>query len=461
MILRDRLESDSLSRDLARRFRSAGHELFLVGGPVRDALLGIDHGDSDFATSALPDETYALLKEHPDASPYRIGEKFGTIGAMFGPRRVEITTYRTGERYEGGSRKPSVRFGATLREDLERRDFTINAMAIDPLDGTLIDPLAGRRDLEAGIVRAVGDAKARFEEDPLRLLRGVRFAARFEFNFEPETWTALVTGAGSLARISRERIRDEYSLMLTDPHPSSAMTTLRDSGLLQASVPQLLELTKMEDHGPRHPLSLWDHEMRVLDGVRPVLEVRWAALLHDIAKPATRTTEPSGRPRFFHHEEIGAAMAREVLTGLRYPQAVSDTVAMLVDVHMHLHGYSSEWSDGAVRRLCMRLGVHLDDAIALVRADAAGHSANGASYNSPKFDELEARIVALGRPTKRLTSPLSGDDLMRRFNRPAGPWIRPIKDALEDEVVEGRLAPDDRERAWEIAERLVGAERPP
>jgi poly(A) polymerase len=449
-------ERATLALDLAHRFTRSGHEFYLVGGPVRDVLLGIELRDLDFATSALPDDTYAVLQSVPDAHPFRVGEKFGTIGARIGEQEVQITTYRTGERYSVGSRKPTVRFGTTLDEDLTRRDFTINAMALNPLDGTIVDPLGGEADLRAGVVRAVGDPARRFDEDPLRLLRGVRFASRFDFVIDAGTWTAMTESATSLERISRERIRDEYSSMLVQDVPSRALTLLRDSGLLAHSVPQILELDRMTDHGPRHPLSLWEHEMRVIDKVRPDRVVRWAALLHDIAKPATRTIEPGGRPRFFHHEEVGAAMARDILTGLRYPQSVVDAVALLVDVHMQLHAYSPEWSDGAVRRLCIRLGDRLGDAIALVRADAAGHSNGAEPYNSPKFDHLEARIEALGHPVAPLSSPLSGDDLMRHFSRPPGPWIGEIKDALEDEVVEGRLEPNDREAAWIIAERLAG-----
>jgi poly(A) polymerase len=449
-------ETADLAVELARRFAAAGHDCYLVGGPVRDILLGLEVRDLDFATSALPDVTYDLLQSLPDAHAYRVGEKFGTIGAEIGPHHAEVTTYRTGERYESGSRKPSVRFGATLEEDLARRDFTINAMAIDPLDGRLIDPLGGRADLRAGVVRAVGEPAARFDEDPLRLLRGIRFASRFDFQVEPATWQAMGASATALERISRERIRDEYSLMLLQDLPSRALELLRDSGLMAQSVPELVELTRMSDHGPRHPLSLWEHEMRVVDRVERDLVVRWAALLHDIAKPATRTAEPSGRPRFFHHEDVGAAMAREVMVGLRYSQTDVDAVALLVDVHMQLHGYSPGWSDGAVRRLCMRLGNRLEAAIDLVRADAAGHSPRGDLYSSPKFDHLEARIAALGRPVERMSSPLSGDDLMRKFDRPPGPWIGEIKGVLEDEVIEGRLAHDDQQAAWAIAERLVG-----
>jgi poly(A) polymerase len=179
-------------------------------------------------------------------------------------------------------------------------------------------------------------------------------------------------------------------------------------------------------------------------------------LLHDIAKPQTRTHEPDGRPRFFHHEEVGAAMARDILTGLRYPRSFAEEVGVLIETHMQLHAYSDEWSDGAVRRLMMRLGPRLADAIALVRADADAHAEMRSADSGPKFDALEARIEELSREsTDRLKSPLSGDDLMRRYDRPPGAWIAKIKNELEEEVVEGRLSPDDREQAWSIADSLI------
>lgn len=226
---------------------------------------------------------------------------------------------------------------------------------------------------------------------------------------------------------------------------------------MRHSVPILCELDTMPDHGPRHPLSLWDHVMQVVAGVSPSLDVRWAAILHDIAKPRTRSNDSSGRPRFFHHEEVGAALACETLEDLRYPNALVSNVALLVGTHMQLHSYSSEWSDGAVRRLMLRLGPLLPRAIELARADARGHSLGGRSTGTPRFDELEARVRLLEQDgVLTVSSPLSGHDLMERYGRGPGPWIRAVKTALEREVIDGRLAPSDRESAWRIADDLVG-----
>ncbi len=450
------ISNDPLAVHLGQLFAAAGHQLFLVGGAVRDALLGHSQADLDFATDALPEATLDLLSRVEDAHPYRVGEQFGTIGARIGSRHVEITTYRSDEQYVIGSRKPSVQFGRTLQGDLTRRDFTVNAMGLNPLTGELIDPLDGRRDLLAGVLRAVGRAGERFREDPLRLLRAVRFAARLGFSIEPRTWDAMQEQATTLIEISRERIRDEYSRILTGSNVAQGLTLLRDSGLMDTSVPQLLELTRMADHGPRHPLSLWDHTLRVVQRVEPDLALRWAALLHDIAKPETRTLEPDGRIRFFHHEDRGAFAAREILVGLRYPGQLVDAVSLLVETHMQIHAYHDDWSDGAVRRLLLRLGPLMPGAIDLSRADASGHSSDGTSWNAPKFGALTRRIDELERePVEEMRSPLSGDDLMRRFELPPGAWIRSIKDALNEEVLEGRLRPHDREAAWKLAEALA------
>jgi poly(A) polymerase len=441
---------------LTLAFEAQGHELYLVGGAVRDALLGSASTELDFATSSPPARTAEVLERFGSHTPYRVGEKYGTIGCSIENWTVEITTYRSREVYPAGSRKPSVEFGRTLEEDLSRRDFTINAIAFHSTTERWIDPFGGAHDLRAGVVRAVGDPTQRFREDPLRLLRAVRFAARYDFEIESVTENAMETEAGTLRSISRERIRDEYSHYLTSRRPAAALTLLRDSGLLVTSVPELDELTRMPDHGANHPLSLWDHTMRVVNAVPAHVTLRWAALLHDIAKPETRTSEPDGRTRFFHHEVRGAEIARKVLTGLRYPSKVSDSVVLLVETHMQIHAFSSEWSDGAVRRLCLRLGPYMEDAILLARADAAGHSADGTSANSPKLDELERRLRNLdSEEVQSLKSPLSGDELMRRYSRPPGPWIREVKERLLDQVLEGKLEPDDTEAAWIVADTLV------
>lgn len=446
-------------RALAEAFHRREEELYLVGGAVRDELLGKSGFDLDFATSALPPCTIEIIDALGIGSPYRVGERYGTIGVRAGERLVEITTYRSAETYAPGSRKPDVRLGGSLRADLARRDFTVNAMAREPLSGEMVDPFHGMEDLIAGVIRAVGDPVERFNEDPLRLLRAIRLAAQLGFDIEAATWEAIAARSAAVKDISRERVRDEYGRILTGPAPARGLTLLRDSGLMAATVPQLLELDAMPDHGPRHPLSLWDHTMLAVASVPADLTVRWAALLHDIAKPATRTHEADGRPRFFGHEEMGAAMARRILRSLRYSNQVVDEVMLLVETHMQIHAYSTEWSDGAVRRLMLCLGPLLPSAIDLARADAAAHTLDGRAQNAPRYDQLARRLETLEQePANILKSPLSGEDLMARYGRPPGPWIRRIKDALQEEVVDGHLQSDDRDSAWRVADELIEAE---
>jgi poly(A) polymerase len=452
----DRSRLHPLAIRLAAAFQASGHELYLVGGGVRDVLRGNSSRELDFATSARPGETAAIVAPMEPAALYRLGEKYGTISAVFDACHVEITTYRAQETYTSGSRKPQVRFGSSVSEDLARRDFTINAMAIELLGGSLIDPHGGQADLAARRLRAVGVPGDRFREDPLRLLRAVRFASDMDLEIEEFTWESMRAERHSIKIISRERVRDEFSKMLTGSRTRHALELLRDSALMTASVPVLVELTRMTDHGPRHPLSLWDHTMRVVEAVSSSLELRWSALLHDIAKPRTRTIETSGRPRFFHHEEVGAALAADALSDLRYPKTVVGGVQKLVETHMQLHSYHSDWTDGAVRRLMLRLDNLTDAAIELATADAAAHSESEESQNAARLAHLSARIKELGqKTTSRLSSPLNGGDLMEQLNRPPGPWIKVVKDALLNEVLEGRLAADDREGAWRLVYKLV------
>lgn len=447
---------DSIAYAVGRSFRGAGEDLYVVGASVRDALLGRYALDLDFATSATPDTTASILRRLALGEPYLFGQRYGTVGLALGARRLEITTYRSSEIYAPGSRKPEVTFGHSLLEDLARRDFTVNALAYDPLAESFIDPFGGVFDFRRHILRAVGVPAERFTEDPLRLLRAVRFATNVSLEIESQTWEAVRLDAGAVTTISRERIRDEFDKILAGPTPDRGLNLLLDSGLLGITIPQALALTQMPDHGPRHPLSLWEHTVRAVRKVPGTTMLRWAALLHDIAKPTTRTHEADGRPRFFGHEEHGSSVARDVLVSLRQPKQLVDSVAILVATHMQIHAYTPEWSDGAVRRLMLRLGPLLGPAIALARADAAAHSLTGESENEPRYDLLSQRIRELRRePGASMRSPLNGEDIMNHFDRSPGPWIQVVKDALLHEVLEGRLAPGDRESAFAIAERVL------
>ncbi len=456
-------------RLVADAFSSADLELYLVGGALRDHLLERPVHEWDFATNARTNEILSTLEMAGETnhwaqpwSIYRVGEKFGTIGLVANGERAEITTYRSSESYPEGSRKPSVIFGSGIEEDLSRRDFTVNSMAIRAqsfLEGDtsgLIDPYGGRDDLAARLIRSVGAPHERFREDPLRLLRAVRLAAQLGFSVEARTWAAMADRAQLLSSISRERIADELTRMLTGPDPARSLTLLRDSGLLQAAVPDLMILDAMPDHGPRHPMSLWDHTMLVVEGVEPDPISRWAALLHDIGKPETRTFDERGRIRFFQHEEVGAKRAAEVLRSLRRSNELVESVHDLVETHMQVHQYTPEWSDGAIRRLCEKLGPNFAKAIDLAKSDVRGHRET--TWGVTGAAELEERAAQLQAQLPSVQSPLTGVVLMERYRRPPGPWIGEIKDRLTEMVRDGALLPGDLERAWEIADAIVGAQ---
>jgi poly(A) polymerase len=434
-------------------------ELFLVGGAVRDLLLGTLVGhDLDFATSASPKQTQRSLKA-AGGSVYTIGEKFGTIGGVFGDVRVEITTYRA-EAYQPGSRKPSVSFGGALSDDLSRRDFTINAIALDPRSGALVDPFDGRTDLEHGLIHAVGNPTERFAEDPLRLLRAVRFASRLGFEIEPQTATAIRAAASALEQISRERVRDELEKMLLGPAPARGIELLCDLGLADFSLPDVPKLRGMQQEVTAgHHKDVFSHTLQVLDRTPPRLALRWAALLHDIAKPATKRVE-HGKVTFHGHDHKGARMAKKILAELHEPAEIIQRVERLVGLHLRANAYEGEWTDSAVRRFVLDVGEDLlDDLLALSRADVTTGRVERRAAIARSVLELEQRIQELRQQEDiaRIASPLDGLELMQLFERGPGPWIQPIKDHLRELVIEGELAAGDKEAAVPIA-RAVYAE---
>jgi poly(A) polymerase len=465
---------------LARLFRDNNRELYMVGGAVRDLLLRHPASpDIDLATNARPDEIKRLIAQtHPDAV-VTVGEQFGTVRVHY--RRaptpedtasqqkfspvpaalvaeasgdfdvVEITTYRS-DQYTDGSRKPEVTFGDSLEGDLLRRDFTINAMARDPLSGEIVDPFGGREDLEHGLIRAVGnDPDSRFEEDPLRLLRAARFAAQLGFEIEPHTANAIKLQAPTLARISRERIRDEFTKLLMTQYPARGLRLLVDFGLMPWIVPEVLELCGVSQK-PAHSKDVYDHVLRVVERTPARPATRWAGLLHDIAKPRTRSVE-DGKVHFFGHEDVGAVMAREILHRLKFDRPFVEYVSRLVKLHMRANAYLPEWTDGAVRRLMLDAGDALHDLLDLSRADITSYRQEKVSRAESRVSELELRCQWLREEAERvpIRSPLDGNDLMRIFGREPGPWLRPLKDYLLGLVIDGQLAPDDRDEATRLA----------
>ena len=449
---------------LAEAFRAQHKQLYMVGGTVRDVLLHRGQSnDADLATDAHPDEVKRLVAPtHPNAV-ILVGERFGTVRLHYGGDIIEITTFRS-EVYNPESRKPEVCFGTELVEDLRRRDFTINAMARDPLTGQISDPFGGRQDLAAHILRAVGnEPDKRFDEDPLRQLRAVRFAAQLDFTIEPETRRSIIRQAPKLQKISRERIRDEMNKLLVSPLPARGLDLLVELGLMEWIIPEVLELRGVSQQPqPRpvgHSKDVYAHVLHVVQRSSPRMVTRWSALLHDIAKPRTRNVE-DGEVHFFGHEDLGAYMARDILKRLHFDRDFIESVSRIVRLHMRANAYTSDWTDGAVRRLMLESNDDLADLLDLSRADITSYRADKVSRAAARVSELAERCQRLKEEAQRvpLKSPLDGNELMALFDRGPGPWLRPIKDHLLQLVIDGVLSPDDKEEAAKIARRLIEQE---
>jgi poly(A) polymerase len=440
---------------LAEIFHEQQKQLYIVGGTVRDTLLHREKSnDADMATDALPDEIKRLVMPTHPTAVVLVGERFGTVRLHYQEGIVEITTFRS-ERYNPDSRKPEVCFGDSLREDLARRDFTINALARDPLSETIIDLFEGRRDLEEHIIRAVGEEPdKRFDEDPLRLLRAVRFAAQLDFTIEPVTRQAIVRQASTLQKISRERIRDEMNKLLLSPYPAKGLDLLVELGLMEWIIPEVLELRGVSQRSKAviATKDVYSHVLRVVEQSSPRLIARWGALLHDIAKPRTQSVEDN-KVHFFGHEDLGSYMARDILKRLHFDRDFIQAVAQIVKLHMRANAYEADWTDGAVRRLMLESGDTLDDLLDLSRADITSYRVDKISKAAARVSELAERCRVLQEEAQLvpLKSPLDGKELMELFQRGPGPWLRPIKDHLLGLVIDGVLAPGDKEKAATIA----------
>jgi poly(A) polymerase len=464
---------------LARAVRDLDGELYLVGGGVRDVLLG-ERGpaDLDFATSLRPDQIRIVGETLPNVTVYDIGEKFGTIGLVLHDPRlvprvdhpddlhpepdvVEITTYRS-EVYAPGSRHPAVTFGHAIKHDLARRDFTINAIAVEAATGTVVDPFHGRADLAMGVIRAVGDPGARFVEDPLRLLRAARFAAQLGFSVEPATLEAMREQAETLRSVSVERVYHELTRLLCSPYADHGLDVLLETGVLTVALPELIPLARAaRDHpGIHREKDLWDHTKRVVMQAPPRPTVRWAALLHDAAKPLTRTVDANGETHFFGHERVGADLAGTMLRRLNADRKTIRDVTRMVDYHLRPAGYDAQtWTDSAVRRLALEIGDLMPDLLDLVAADVTSAREHKRRAAAARVQGLRDHLARLEEQAAldRLQSPLDGNQLMAMFDRPPGKWIADVKNQLRELVIDGELAPDDAERAAEIARGLVGA----
>lgn len=408
------------------------------------------------ATSATPEQIEQLLRAFKASNIGTIGKRFGTITATWQGEPVEITTYRS-EQYQADSRQPVVSFGNNLKDDLSRRDFTVNAIAYNPITQELYDPYHGQADIEAKIIQTVGNAEERFSEDPLRMLRAIRFMTVLNFAINPETLHAIRSERSRFSILSAERVAGELNKILLSDMPSQGMRAIVETGLISYILPELEACIHLQ-FDPHQHKDIYNHILQVLDNTPPKLELRWCALLHDIAKPQTRK-KVGGEWHFLGHEVVGAKIARAVLRRLKYSNEFVEYVGKLVYLHQRIPNDDGSWTDGAVRRFVHDAGDCLSDLFTFASADSTGNNqAKLAKYAAGRA-LLQERIAKLEAEAEiaKIKSPLSGEELMTLFNRPAGPWIKPIKEKLLAMVLDGELQEDDKKSAEQIARRLVKA----
>ncbi len=407
---------------LGERFRAAGEQIALVGGPVRDAMLGRLQNDLDFTTSARPEVTERLLKGWADAI-WDMGRAFGTIGCRKGQWQVEITTYRS-EEYDATSRKPSVDFGDSLTGDLGRRDFTVNAMAVSLPDRAFEDPYGGVVDLAHRLLRTPGRPEDSFSDDPLRMMRAARFAAQLGFEVDPPVVAAMTAMADRIEIVSAERVRDELVKLVMAPHPRRGLTLLVRTGLAEQVLPELPALALERDEHHRHK-DVYEHTLTVLEqaidlegrlpGGGPDFVSRFAALMHDIGKPRTRRFQGDGTVTFHHHDVVGAKLVRKRMKALRFSNDAINAVSKLVELHLRFHGYGTgEWTDSAVRRYVRDAGDQLERLHVLTRADSTTRNKRKADRLRRSYDDLEARIDRLAEEEElaAIRPDLDGNQIM-------------------------------------------------
>nr|WP_323095547.1 CCA tRNA nucleotidyltransferase [Intrasporangium sp. YIM S08009] len=444
--------------ELGERFVAAGHELALVGGPVRDAFLGRVSPDLDLTTDARPDAILGVVRGWADAH-WDIGRDFGTIGVRKGSHTIEITTYRA-DTYDRTSRKPEVMFGDALDGDLVRRDFTVNAMAIRLPSLEFVDVHGGLPDLVARRLMTPAAPEESFADDPLRMMRAARFAAQLGFDVAPEVRTAMEERAETLTMISAERVRDEFSKLVLSPDPRLGLTLLVDTGLAQVFVPELPALRLEVDEHHRHK-DVYEHTLTVLEQAialegpadgppesvpGPDLVLRLAALLHDIGKPPTRRFEKGGGVSFHHHEVVGAKLTSKRMKAMRYDKDTTKQVSRLVELHLRFHGYGDgQWTDSAVRRYATDAGPLLQRLHRLTRSDCTTRNVRKAQRLSRAYDDLEVRIDRLAAEEElgRVRPELNGNEIAEALGIRPGPVLGEAYDyLLSVRLDDGPIGPD-------------------
>ncbi|WP_077488016.1 CCA tRNA nucleotidyltransferase [Sinomonas mesophila] len=458
------LEVDPVVLELGARFADAGFELSLVGGPVRDLFLGRISPDLDFTTDATPDQTVSVVRGWADAH-WDIGREFGTIGLRRGRHQIEVTTYRA-EAYDPDSRKPVVAFGRNLVDDLERRDFSMNAMALRLPSLELVDPFGGVRDLHAGILRTPGAPELSFSDDPLRMMRAARFASQLGVDVAPEVRSAMTAMAGRIEIISAERVRDELVKLINGAAPRAGIDLLVETGLAERVLPEVPALRLEADEHHRHK-DVYHHSLTVLEQAvsletdadgpvpGPDFVLRFAALMHDVGKPATRRFEPGGAVSFRHHDVVGAKLVKKRMKALRFDNDSIAAVARLVELHMRFYGYGEAgWTDSAVRRYVTDAGPLLERLHRLTRSDVTTRNQRKAERLAFAYDDLEQRIAELAEREElaAIRPDLDGEQIMALLGIRPGPVVgRAYRFLLEERMEHGPLGEEEARRrllAW-------------
>ena len=444
------LDEKPFLKELSNLYAKNGFQIYLVGGAVRDAILGIETKDFDFTTNASSEDSIKMLNKN-DYKTTEIGRAFGTIETTVGDYSIHITTYRE-DKYNKDSRKPEIKTSGELETDLSRRDFTVNAIAYDINNNEIIDPHGGLKDLSEGLIRTPDTADISFSDDPLRMLRACRFVSTHGFTPNNELFKAISKNVERIEIVSTERIRDEFTKLLTGKEPSLGLKAFVESGLSELIMPELNEL-KIEVDPKHHHKDVYEHTMVVLDRVSPTLVSRMSALLHDIGKPKTKGIE-NGKVHFRHHEVVGAKMSKKILKRLKYDNETIKKVSLLVENHLRPHTFKMGWTDSAVRRYIIDAGGLLEELNDLVRADIT--TKNKAKYEeiNKYLDEMEERIkeVAEKEELSKLRPPISGDEIMDMFDLEPGPSVGVIMKALyEQRINDGEVS---KEEAIKLAEKV-------
>ena len=455
------LRENPVLADLGALFAAAGHELALVGGPVRDALLGRPVNDLDLTTSAHPDDIERIVTGWADAV-WDIGREFGTLGLRKGDDQIEITTYRT-DVYDVASRKPQVAFGDRLEGDLSRRDFTVNALAVRLPSAEFVDEFGGLADLAAGLLRTPVTPEQSFSDDPLRMMRAARFVSQLGFDADPSTVAAMTAMADRIEIVSAERVREELVKLVCGRDPVAGLRLLVDTELAEHVLPELPALRLTADEHHRHK-DVYEHSLTVLEQAielehrldhRPDFVVRFAALVHDIGKPRTRRFVDDGTVTFHHHDVVGAKMTRKRMKALRFSNEQIEQVSLLVELHLRFHGYGSgEWTDAAVRRYVRDAGDQLERLHILTRADCTTRNRRKAQRLQRTYDDLERRIEKLAAQEEldSIRPDLDGNQIMQILDigpgREIGEAYRFLLDLRMDRGPLGEDLAAEALRAW-------------